>query len=140
MTVKEALFRVGRLEDEAKRAEERADALRESIGMITPAYDKPRVQGGQPNIEVAMIRLQEADAKAWEARAAATVYRDRVVELINLLDDIRWRDILMLRYIGSNENWDGIAACLHFSKRHTLRLHGQALYQFSTIMPAEWMK
>ena len=138
MTAKECLVRVEWLENEAKRAEERAELLRADIERITVSYDSVHVQGGQASREALIIRLDDAESKARDARTMATIYRDRALELINLLDDKRWRDILKLRYIGLIKDWDDIAKELSFSRRHAIRLHGQALYHFSLIIPPEW--
>jgi hypothetical protein len=138
MTAKESLVRVEWLENEAKRAEERAELLRADIERITVSYDSVHVQGGQSSQEALIIRLDDAESKARDARTRATIYRDRALELINLLDDKRWRDILKLRYISLIKDWDAIAQELSFSRRHAIRLHRQALYHFSLIMPPEW--
>ncbi len=140
MTAKESLVRVEWLKNEAKRAEERAELLRADIERITVSYDSVHVQGGQSSQEALIIRLDDAESKAREARTRATIYRDQALELINLLEDMRWRDILQLRYISFIKDWDAIADRLHFSKRHVLRMHGQALYQFAKVMPAEWLQ
>lgn len=138
MTAKESLVRVEWLENEAKRAEERAELLRADIERITASYDSVHVQGGQASREALIIRLDDAGSKARDARTMATIYRDQALELINLLDDKRWRAILKLRYISLIKDWDDIAQELCFSRRHAIRLHGQALYHFSLIMPPEW--
>ena len=121
MTAKESLVRVEWLENEARKAEERAELLRANIERITVSYDSVHVQGGQASREALIIRLDDAESKARDARTRATIYRDRALELINLLDDKRWRDILKLRYIGLIKDWDDIAKELSFSRRGFLK-------------------
>ena len=135
MTAKECLLKVGRLEDAARRAEARADALRESIGMITPNYDGVRVQGGSSSIEDALARLTEAEERVKEARATAAIYKDTILERIDLLDGEHQAEILKVAYIERVRDWNEIAARVHLSKRHAQRIHGLALLAFAKIMP-----
>lgn len=51
-----------------------------------------------------------------------------ITRAIYKLDDRRYREILLLRYVNG-EDWETIAAELHYSRRHITKLHGYALLE-----------
>lgn len=136
MTAKDCLLKVKRLEDAAWRAEERAEALWESIGSITANYEGVRVQGGASSTEDAMAKLADAEKRVKDAKLEAAIYKDMILERIYLLEGEHQSEILKIIYIDHVRNWNEIAARVHLSKRHAQRIHGLALLAFAKIMPA----
>ena len=56
-----------------------------------------------------------------------------IITAIDQLEDWRYREILMHRYIDEF-TWDDIARKIHYSKIQTTRLHGYALKAIETII------
>ena len=140
MTAKECLLKVKRLEDAAWRAEERANALWESLNSITANYAGVRVQGGKSSTEDAIARLTDAEKRAKDARLEAAIYKDMILERIYLLEGEHQSEILKVIYIDHVRDWNEIAARVHLSKRHAQRIHGLALLAFAKIMPTAVQK
>lgn len=63
-------------------------------------------------------------------------HRRTALDIITTIDDSTLRTLLILRYLKITEDckrpsWEAIASDLGYTRRHTLRLHGEALEAFN---------
>ena len=76
-----------------------------------------------------MVKLEQIAERISEAKRDRLVVRGEIESRVLDIQDGKESDILRRRYI-LGESWDDIAKEMHYTWRHTLRLHGKALHNF----------
>lgn len=114
-------------------------------GLKAITYDKDRVQVSPGNtLEELVVLINEASAEYSKAITTERLAAERKIsrlqnkidaaaEQIDSMDDIHHSTILRLRYING-KRWEEIACDMHYSFRHVIRIHGDALQAFQKIM------
>lgn len=124
MTVKEYLQQGYRLARGIRFKRERIKDLRELAGRSTSTYTAEHVSGTpqRSKLENCMCQIDE-----WEREIDADLRKLwEVRRFISQVSNLDYRRLLELRY-EDGLGWDQIAGKMHYSKRHILRLHGNAL-------------
>lgn len=113
------------LRKEHKRLERKIKELESQCQSVTAKYSAVP-GGGGGNGHSAWDALVEARERA-EAKLTETLYREAEIEqFINRLSKPAYRQVLRHKYLELL-NWEPIAEILHYSIRHTQRLHDDAL-------------
>ena len=81
------------------------------------------------------LRQQLLDLEVREMRARSELWRQRVEieETIGKVGDMSLQEVLRGRYI-EGKTFELLAVELHYSYRHTTRLHGEALIEIEKIL------
>lgn len=76
-----------------------------------------------------MERLAELDEKIEHQQDEVLRFMIEIQEAIGTVPDLKQRTVLQLRYMNWKRfsTWDEIANKMHYGKRHTQTIHGQAL-------------
>lgn len=77
--------------------------------------------------------IADLDVYIHQRVAQSMAIRTEIITAIDQLEDWRYREILMHRYIDGF-TWDDIAREIHYSTIQTTRLHGYALKAIETII------
>jgi len=95
-------------------------------------YDRDRVQTSvRPDQMGDMLaRVDQKEEEINRKIDELTDFRLKAIGMINSLGDDRYVSILYKRYVNY-ETWEKIADDLGYTDRHALRLHGEALDEFS---------
>ena len=128
MTVKEFLKKGRNLNDEINADVQALVKLRALIYGTAARYDNVRVQTSPGNTqENNIIKLIELENKINAKIDRLIDYQSKMHDLINFIDNTRYRTLLTERYINC-KTWEEIAAEFKFKDvRHIYRLHGEAL-------------
>ena len=142
---KETLRKLGLLQSKIEMRKEELeylDAARYSLGGFD--YGKERVQSSGPSnrVEDLSVRYMDLQRKISELVLEYVQEKERIISLIEMIDDSRFIQILDMHYIrgmtfdemvyGEN-SW-----C--YSSRQTYRLHGLALSALDVILQSEEQK
>ena len=128
MTVKEFLKKGRNLNDEINADVQALVKLRALVYGTAARYDNVRVQTSPGNTqENNIIKLIELENKINAKIDRLIDYQSKMHDLINSVDNTRYRTLLTERYINC-KTWEEIAAEFKFKDvRHIYRLHGEAL-------------
>ena len=77
--------------------------------------------------------LAELDGYIRQEVSKAMKIKMEITTAINELEDWRYRDVLIYRYIN-NYIWDNIADSMSYTRQHVTRLHGYALIAIKPII------
>lgn len=135
MRAKAYLIEIGKLDRKIENKQMEIEHLRGLLESVTPRLKEVNVQsslsGDKMGDTIAkIIELQE------QINAEIDKYVDRKIEamkLINQLADDDCINILIRRYINYEE-WEDIAAALHYSRQWVDKKHGLALLEFQKII------
>lgn len=78
-------------------------------------------------------RLAEIDDDIDQRIANLAEIRMEIIRCINQVEDCRYRQILMGRYIAG-WTWEQIAVSIHYSYKQTIRLYGYALMSIEPVI------
>lgn len=94
---------------------------------MTPVLTASR-PGGLPEdrLQVSVDRIAEVEDRINRKIDEWTAVRDSIVAAIDTVDDPRLRTLLLSKYIRG-KTYEQIALEMHYSWRHVMRLHNQAL-------------
>ena len=123
----EAGREIDRLQEELARCQSLAAKITPTISDVPGGHGENRLQTAVEKI--AELENQIA-AKIDEWRAA----RDKIVEVINTVEDYRLRSILLQRYV-QGKTFEQIAVSMHYDYRWITRLHGRALQKLTLESP-----
>ena len=128
MTVKEFLKKGRNLNDEINADVQALVKLRALVYGTAARYDNVRVQTSPGNTqENNIIKLIDLENKINAKIDRLIDYQSKMHDLINSIDNTRYRTLLTERYINC-KTWEEIAAEFKFKDvRHIYRLHGEAL-------------
>lgn len=127
-TKKEWLLRFAAQQERVQAAIRRLYEARAEAAALGINLDKmPTGTADGQSLPRAVERIIEAEAKV----ARACDERDRICEeterAIYAVQTQKLVDVLYRRYIDCVEDWELLASMVHYSKRQTQRLHGEAL-------------
>lgn len=78
-------------------------------------------------------QLADAEEEIIELRSEAWSKRMEIVRTLNRIQTPEYNTLLYLRYI-EGKTWEQIAVEMHYTFRHTTRLHGDALREVDAIL------
>lgn len=78
-------------------------------------------------------QLADAEEEIIELRSEAWSIRMEIVRTLNRIQSPEYNTLLYLRYI-EGKTWEQIAVEMHYTFRHTTRLHGDALREVDAIL------
>lgn len=78
-------------------------------------------------------QLADAEEEIIELRSEAWSIRMEIVRTLNGIQTPEYNTLLYLRYI-EGKTWEQIAVEMHYTFRHTTRLHGDALREVDAIL------
>lgn len=133
MTAKEWLQSAPKLDRRIDRKIEQLERLKSLAERVTTTIsDMPRGTSPDPH------RSETVRLNIIEMESDINADIDRLVDLkraicreINGLDRQEYQDVIEMRYLNGYD-WDKIAQEMHYTKRWTLKLHGQALLKIRT--------
>ena len=134
MTAKEYLWRVRDAERELKQLEQAYTQARADILHLKGiAYDADKVTGGKIGDLSDAIAALEGYAQRLNAKWDELItLRETAKKLIDTLKDVRYREVLTLRYLGG-QSWEQVAVTMGYTYRGVTGLHGKALKVFGEI-------
>ena len=134
MTAKEYLWRVRDAERELKQLEQAYTQARADIFHLKGiAYDADKVTGGKIGDLSDAIAALEGYAQRLNAKWDELItLRETAKKLIDTLKDVRYREVLTLRYLGG-QSWEQVAVTMGYTYRGVTGLHGKALKVFGEI-------
>ena len=108
-------------------------------GLRAVTYNKDKIQISPTNVlEDAVLELDHLEKRYRRMITKYTTEIETRIQQIESLPDPRQVEVLMLRYIydepaapGGQMTFDDIADTMHYAKITVLRIHGQALQEFS---------
>lgn len=121
------LSRYRRLNERIDRLLEEQSRWREMALKITPTLSQTPGGGesGSP-IERPMDKVDELERKITQAIDELADIRMEIEAVLGQLEDDTLRKLMEYRYIDGL-TWEQVAEKMHYSWRHTCRLHGEAL-------------
>ena len=78
-------------------------------------------------------QLADAEEEIIELRSEAWSIRMEIVRTLNRIQTPEYNTLLYLRYI-EGKTWEQIAVEMHYTFRHTTRLHGDALREVGAVL------
>lgn len=125
-------------ETERGRIKDVIDEINTKLYNITSDFTKPRVQSSLDKDILTSLtnRLIELKQKYKEKDIEAAEQMIIALKLINLVESSTLRKILTYRYI-LDMGWEEIACKEHYSFRHAIRLHGDALFDIKRAIEKE---
>lgn len=121
------LSRYRRLNERIDRLLEEQSRWREMALKITPTLSQTPGGGGSGSpIERPMDKVDELERKITQAIDELADIRAEIEDVLGQLEDENLRRLMEYRYIDGL-TWEQVAEKMHYSWRHTCRLHGEAL-------------
>lgn len=121
------LSRCRRLNERIDRLLEEQSRWRERALKITPTLSQAPGGGGSGSpIERPMDKVDELERKITQAIDELADIRKEIEDVLGQLEDEKLRRLMEYRYIDGL-TWEQVAEKMHYSWRHTCRLHGEAL-------------
>lgn len=128
MSAKELLKSVRTAERKYLLSKELAERARDKLCYKNPSLRD--TQGGAASrgntYEDNLVQLIELDEQAKSDRTAYLVLKKRVLDLINSLDDVKEREVLIRHYFYY-EKWEETADKMSYSLRQIHNIHNKAL-------------
>lgn len=121
------LSRYRRMSKRIDRLLEEQSRWRERALKITPVLSQTPGGGesGSP-IERPMDKVDELEKEINREIDELVKIREEIEAVLGQLEDRNLRDLMKYRYIDGL-TWEQVAEKMHYSWRHTCRLHGEAL-------------
>lgn len=135
MTVKSWLNRAKRLDREINTLLELKQSVYDHLLSITQRYDSDGSQSTKDPHKY--DRLAEIGNDIDKKIDAFTDVREEIFQTIMMVDDSRYRQILIGRYIAG-WTWERIAVDINYSYIQTVRLHGNALQAIKKLIPEQY--
>lgn len=135
MTAKEFLSLAWRIDGRIERRIEERERLdtRLKSGRLSNISGMPR--GGQYDWTNAADSIVEMDRRIGDEINELCRIKRLVNEAIDAVDDLRYRQVLEMRY-RNYMGWEKIAEAMEYDPRHVQRLHGEAL--LCVVVPEEF--
>ena len=125
--IKEWLRRGWRIERRINNLMEEKDWMFEIATSTTSRPSDVNVQqGGGNSTEARMLRYAEYSNLLDNMIDELVDTKCEIMKLIKKVEDARYQELLILRYIEFN-SWNDISNKMGYEYRHVLRLHGKAL-------------
>lgn len=121
------LSRYRRLNQRIDRLLEEQSRWRERALKITPTLSQTPGGGeSRSPIERPMDKVLEIDEEISREIDELVKIREEIEAVLGQLEDRNLRDLMKYRYIDGL-TWEQVAEKMHYSWRHTCRLHGEVL-------------
>ena len=134
MTAKQYLSRAYVLRRRIAAKEMHLEELRTQAEHITSDLTgMPRGSGTSSPVERVAIQIADLSFEIELDWLDLLAYQEEIRKTIDLLQDPAAAQILSYRYL-SYMRWQDIADTMHYSVRHTTRLHGRALKQIDDVL------
>jgi len=134
MTAKEFLNQIRRHEKLLRAVERERDQIRSDMLYLKGSKLTERVTGTkQSDLSDAYIRLEMYEERVNDEWDKLIAMREHGKKLIATIEDPDQQTILYDRYINCM-SWEQIAVNMHYSWRHTLRVHGAALQNLKDVI------
>jgi len=141
MDVKNWLMKVQEMEEQIDEQELFIFELRNTLyGTGSTDYSKEKVQSSPRNrMEELISKLVDEEARLEWMRQNLIIFKCDVIIKIHEMDNTRYKQILMLKYIDwrNHPNLAAVGMDINYSDRHTRRLHGEAIRELEKILSAE---
>lgn len=137
MTSKEYLSQIKHMDIMITAWIEQKDALwRQMQSLTSPQHDGVSVQSTKDPDKFGEMwaRIDEKERKISKQIDQLTDAKEAITKEIGMIDDTRYVEILLRRYV-SMEKLEDIAEAMHYSYDRVRHLHGMALLEFSRIHP-----
>ena len=131
MTAKQWLSRAKKLETEINNLLALKETTMDKMLKITQTYDGDGAQATKdPHKFDRLVEINnQIDAKI----DLLVDTRKEIFDIIYKIEDSRFRQILLERYIAG-WTWEQIAVSIHYSYKQTIRLHGFALMEIQRLL------
>ena len=131
MTVKQYLFQVQEAKKKLLETQNLINDKRSLLTSISASTEGERVQSSASKDKIASILADILDReKELELDVQGDLNLERkITNEINEIDIPKYREVLFWRYIGGKK-FDDIERIIGKSRRHTNRIHGEALLEF----------
>ena len=141
MTAKEYLKQISVLNERINNSLNHIDDLRQKATTmgLSSSLGTERVQSsGSSNDKIGdlVLKIVEYEHMANQNIDEYIDKKNEAVELVNLLDNATYIEILKMRYF-EQLSFEEIAVTINKCWRHTVRLHGYALQEFQKIIDSE---
>jgi hypothetical protein len=139
MDAKEFLNQVYNLDQRVKSKLRRLEEVRSLAERVTVSYGAERVSLSRNTgqLEDAVIRIAEAEHDADEAIDCYVDARKKVTDIIDMVRNPKYRELLELRYLQFM-TWERIAEEMWYTKRWVYRMHGIALKIVDKLLQEEY--
>ncbi|AMB94911.1 DUF1492 domain-containing protein [Aerococcus sp. UMB8608] len=128
MEIKDKLRRCRKIDEEISTLDRSRKTIYDTLLAATD-YSSERVQASHRNhVDEKYTRLASLQEEIDQKIDELVDLKIDLFQLINTLDDSRYRNVLIDYYLN-RKTWEEVAVNNHWTYRHTLRLHGQALQQ-----------
>lgn len=132
MTAKEYLYQIRLLKTKINNRKNQLAELKEaatSLGSLDMSEDVVQTCKQGSKQEKLVTAYVDLDNRIKSDKVRLERMRNRIIERIHELDDHRYIDVLVGRYV-EGLSYDNIAEDTGYDKRHVFRLHKQALRAF----------
>ena len=139
MKAKDYLMQCRQIEQQILQIDTEIQSLRdEQILLRSPWPDgQPHGTGKSDPVgnQAAKIadQIAELEVKALKKRGELWAKRSEIIETIGMVDDERLNRLLWLRYV-QGASFEEVAVDMHYTYRHIISLHGEALRQIEEII------
>ena len=134
MTAKQYLSRAYGLRRRIAAKEMHLEELRTQAEHITADLTgMPRGSGPGSPVERIAVQIADLSTEIEYDWLDLIAYQEEIRKTIELLPDPAAVQVLSYRYL-SYKRWQEIADIMHYSVRHTTRLHGRALKQIEDVL------
>lgn len=98
----------------------------------TASYDKVGSGSGNASQDKLLCKIADLQREIDDEIDRLVDVKRRIDDAIKQIGDPQLRAVLVLRYL-CYKKWDEIADIMHYSYRHTMRLHNQALKRLQDV-------
>ena len=135
MRAKEFLVQYWDAKAEVKRLEHQLAEIEDLVGNVTVDPTSEHVQKSRDPDQIGELVARKADIEsdldAAKQKALATM--QRVINVINMLKEREYRQILQMRYV-EHTSWRRIAEDMNYDGRYIYKLYNRALDEMDRIL------
>lgn len=139
MTAKEYLQQVAALSERIRQIEAEIQKLREEQILLRSPWPDGQPHGtgksdpvGNQATKIA-DQIRELETKQLKKRGELWIKRSEIIETIGRIGDEKLNRLLWMRYV-EDDSFEKIAVEMHYTYRHVVRLHGDALVRVDRIL------
>lgn len=126
MTSKEYLSQVRTMDNRLRLIGQKIERLRSVLEYRSPSFEGAGGGGNADRLPDTVSLIMEYEQQAEKLRVEYIEKFKEIDRCIATVPDAVLREVLERRYLHY-QHWEQIAAEMHYSQRHILRLHGAAL-------------
>lgn len=129
---KQWLMQAWQIDDEITALLEARDHAKDRCLSVTVKYKEP-VSGNSGGSDDGLVSLVYLEQKIDARIDKLCEVKTDILSAINQLDDGRYRQLLIGRYIQC-KTWEQVAVDMHYSYKQVCRLHGKALVAIKDVL------